>query len=61
MVTSNSRYNQLLLVIFLSCPPQKSFKKFKTDKMRTIMILAVALLLLIGQACNTKIEKQENI
>jgi quercetin dioxygenase-like cupin family protein len=34
--------------------------KFKTDKMRTITTLAVALLLFIGQACNTKVEKQEN-
>jgi quercetin dioxygenase-like cupin family protein len=29
--------------------------------MKTIMILAVALHLLMGQACNTKTEKQENI
>jgi quercetin dioxygenase-like cupin family protein len=41
--------------------PQKSSKKFKTDKMRTTKILVVALLLLMGQACNTNTEKQENI
>jgi len=29
--------------------------------MRTIQTLAVALLLLIGQGCNTKVEKQENM
>ncbi len=29
--------------------------------MRTILILAVALLLFIGQACNTKKEEQENM
>ena len=32
-----------------------------TDKMRTIMTFSVTLLLLIGQGCNTKNEKQEKM